>query len=42
MAPTEKPRGVRRLLRLAEVFWQIFESTGSVVAYLLYKRFSFL
>lgn len=26
---------------LAEVFWGIFEHTGSIVAYLLYKRYSF-
>lgn len=29
-----------RLSWLAEVFWRVFESTGSILAYLLYKRFS--
>jgi len=24
----------------AEFFWKIFEMTGSILAYLLYKRFS--
>lgn len=23
----------------AEVFWRIFESTGSIAAYILYKRY---
>lgn len=24
----------------AQIFWDIFEATGSIVAYLLYKRFT--
>lgn len=28
------------VLASAEVFWEIFLRTGSIVAYLLYKRFT--
>lgn len=32
---------VRRLSWLAEAFWRVFEHSGSIVAYLLYKHYSF-
>lgn len=28
------------MVLMAQLFWKIFETTGSITAYLLYKRFS--
>ncbi|MEW6309261.1 MAG: YqzL family protein [Bacillota bacterium] len=37
--PKRTERGVVAIVTTALFFWKIFETTGSVTAYLLYRRF---
>ena len=33
-------KGVWQYVRIADLFWRLFEMTGSITFYLLYKRLS--